>query len=109
MSNSDNYDMLDVTEDELRKLGDICHIVTSRYVGKPKDIKIFSELKREMEERCHDIGFIVKVVPQTVNLPDGTSVWQPECTICGRVDPVEFDPQRIASARESIRDSGLIV
>lgn len=99
--------LLDVTEGELRKLGDICHLVSSKYVGKPKDIRIFAELKREMEERCYDAGFIVKVMPKSMSLPDGTSVWQPDCQVVGKVDKVEFDPERIAA--EGVADSGLLL
>lgn len=100
--------LLDVTDDDLKKLGDICYLVSSKYLGKPKDIKVFAELKHELETRCHDAGFIVEVMPKTVVLKDGTSVWQPDCAIVGRVDNLEFDPERIAAGRKE-RKSGLIV
>ena len=95
--NEDFDALLDVTEEDLKKLGDICHIVTSRYVGKPQDIKIFANLRDELEERCMEAGFVVEVHPRTVMLPDGTSVWQPDCAIIGRVAKLDFDPERIAS------------
>lgn len=100
--------LLDVTQDDLRKLGDICHIVTSKYVGKPKDIKIFAELKHELETRCYDAGFVVEVSPRSVMLPNGVSVWQPDCAIVGKVDKVEFDPEKIAAERGSA-PNGLIL
>ena len=93
--------LLDVTEEDLRKLGDICHIVSSRYTGKPKDIKIFVDLKNELEERCRDAGFVVEVRPKTVLLPNGVAVWQPDCSIVGKVENVEFDPERVAAAHRS--------
>ena len=108
----DNFDgILDVTQDELERLGDICHIVTSRYVGRPKDIRIFAELKDELETRCHDAGFVVEVRPKSVMLPDGTSVWQPDCAIVGRVDKVEFDPERARhdASNRRVTPGGLIL
>lgn len=99
--------LLDVTQEELGKLGDICHMVSSRYAGKPKDIKIFAKLKDEMETRCHDAGFIVEVAPKSVVLPDGTTVWQPDCAIVGRVDAVEFDPERFAHGAGA--DGGILL
>ena len=106
--------MLDVTQADLDKLADICHIVTSRYVGKPKDIRIFADLKNELETRCHDAGFIVEVRPKPITLPDGTSVWQPDCAIVGRVDKADFDPERIAAEhadgnRHQVTPGGIIL
>ena len=97
VKSDNNFDaLLDVDSEDLKKLGDICHIVSSKYVGKPKDIKIFAELKHEMEERCYDAGFIVKVMPKSVMLPNGVSVWQPDCQVLGKVDRVDFDPERVS-------------
>ena len=96
------FDLMDVTQEELGKLADINRIVSARYMGKPKDLAIFAELKRELETRCHDAGFVVEVRPNV-----GSTVWQPDCAIVGRVDKVEFDPERIAA--EGAKHSGLIL
>lgn len=92
------FDLMDVTDDELRKLGEVQALVSSRYIGKPKDIKVFAALKDELEERCREIGFEVRVVPEAS--PQGN--WVPVCNIIGRTEHVDFDPERIVFGRKGV-------
>lgn len=89
----DNFELMDVSQKELEMLGEIQASVTARYLGKPKDIGLFSSLKSELEERCFEAGFnvIVSIEPT----PDGN--WVPVCSIIGRTSAVEFDPERAGS------------
>ena len=97
-------EIIDLTNDELEKLGYIQYKINKKYMGKPKDLKILAELCREMEERCRDIGIIVEMEPHTDNLGN----WSPICNVVGRVEEVEFDPEKVLAER-SVRKSGLIV
>lgn len=97
-------EIIDLTNEELEKLGYIQYQINKKYMGKPKDLKILSELCREMEERCLDVGIIVEMAPSS----DRFGNWTPVCNVVGRVEEVEFDPEKIAAER-SVRKSGLIV
>lgn len=97
-------EIIDLTNEELEKLGYIQYRINQKYMGKPKDLKILSELCREMVERCLDVGIIVEMEPHTDELGN----WSPICNVVGRVEDVEFDPEK-AAAERSVRKSGLIV
>lgn len=86
-------ELVELTNAELEKLGYIQYQVNARYMGKPKDLKILQRLCDEMKERCYDAGFIVEMMPTV----DKMGNWVPQCSVVGRVDSVEFDPERLVA------------
>ena len=84
---------IELTREEIQKIACVQEQVNRRYVGKPEDIKILSQLCDELRTRCHDVGIVVDVHPE---LTPGNN-WVPVCEVVGRVDAVELDPERMAA------------
>jgi len=89
------FDLEDVTSEELDKLQAIQADVSKKYIGREKDLRTFVALKDELETRCAEAGFAVKVIPETTSQGN----WVPVCSVVGRTERKEFDPER--AARES--------
>ena len=94
-------DVIELTSDELEKIGLIQYMVTQKYIGKPKDLKIIKSLCDEIRDRCADAGFVTEMSFDT----DASGNLIPTCSIIGRVENVEFDPERILHDREEKKDA----
>lgn len=88
-------DIIELTKDELETVGSIQYLVTSRYVGKPNDLAVLSMLRRELSDRLAEAGFISEITFKS----DGSGNILPLCTIVGRVEKVDFDPERATYGR----------
>ena len=94
-------DIIELTSRELEVIGSIQYLVTQKYIGKPKDIRVMKSLMDELKSRCLDAGFIVETGFES----DGRGNLLPVCSIVGRVEPVEFDPERILHDHEEKKDA----
>lgn len=90
-------DPIELTSEEIGRLAKVQEDINSRYIGKPKDIKVLAQLCDELKERCHDVGIVVDVHPELTPANN----WVPVCTVVGRVDPIALDPEKIAADLEA--------
>lgn len=74
--------IIDVSPEEGRKLAEVQHRVTSRYMGKPKDLKIWGRMCDELKTGINEAGFLCSI--NTEVTPDGN--WIPVVEINGRTD-----------------------
>lgn len=74
--------VIDVQVDEARRLAKLQTEINKKFLGAPKDLKIWGQLVDEVKTRAAEIGFIVQIYPQTS--PNGN--WIPICEIVGRTD-----------------------
>ena len=83
-------EIIELTHEEMAKVGAVQYAVTAKYMGKPTDLAVLGELRRELVDRLFDAGFVSEVTMKS----DGSGNIIPQCTIVGRVEPVEFDPDK---------------
>ena len=75
-------DYINVQVDEARQIAALQMRLNRKYQGKPKDIAIWSEMRKEIVDGMAEIGFIVNVYPD----PSRQDIWFPVCEVIGRTD-----------------------
>ena len=73
--------VIDVQVDEARALAALEMELNRKFVGMPKDIKVWSRLRDELTTRAAELGF--KIVLDMKVVGDN---WIPVCNIVGRTD-----------------------
>lgn len=74
--------LIDIQVDEARALAQLQIEINRKFMGAPKDLKIWGQLVDEIKTRAAEIGFIVEIHPDL----NGGGNWIPVCDIVGRVD-----------------------
>ena len=74
--------IIDVQVDEARALAQLESEINKKFVGAPKDLKVWFRLVDELKAKAAEIGFIVEITPHIS--PKGN--WIPVCDIVGRTD-----------------------
>ena len=75
-------DVIDVQVAEARALAQLQTEINQKFVGAPKDLKVWGRLVDEVKTRAAEIGFVVDIHPKVS--PKGN--WIPVCDIIGRSD-----------------------
>lgn len=75
-------DYMDVQVDEARAIAALQIRLNRKYQGKPKDIAIWAEMKKDLIDGMAEIGFNVEVYPD----PNRTDIWVPICEVVSRTD-----------------------
>ena len=75
-------DYMDVQVDEAREIAALQMRLNRKYEGKPKDVSIWAEMRKDLIDGMAEIGFVVDVFPD----PMHHDIWFPICEIKGRTD-----------------------
>lgn len=74
--------IIDVQVEEARLLAQLQRDINAKFLGAPKDLKIWGRLVDEIKTRAAEIGFVVDVYPKSTE----QGAWIPVCDIIGRTD-----------------------
>lgn len=73
--------VIDVQVDEARKLAALEAELNRKFVGMPKDLKVWARLRDELTTRAAELGFVIHLDMKVVG-----ENWIPVCNIIGRTD-----------------------
>lgn len=73
--------VIDVQVDEARKLAALEMELNRKFVGMPKDLKVWSRLRDEITTRAAELGFVI-----SLDMVESGGNWLPVCNIIGRTD-----------------------
>ena len=78
---SKQHNVIDVQVDEAKALAALEIEINRKFVGMPKDIRIWEQLRDELTAKAAELGFVIYLDLRVVG-----DNWIPVCSIIGRTD-----------------------